>query len=301
MTTQTNGYRNTVKDTGSQGRKDLLNFDPDDLELIEDPNHILFDPRVHLPVDEGFVESISKGISTPIRVRRNGDKMQVVVGRQRVKAARIAKKRGVEILVPAWVVRGTDAELYDMIVEENEQREDTPPTMRALQAQKLLNLGRSEEEVAKRFRVGSIKNILAILDLHPEVQKAVDEKAFSASLAAVELVKLPREEQVEEMNKLLASGVKGEIAKETLRRVAQERGKVEGAKSSKRKVAPKSDEPIARMRTRLAVEAAIANLKDAPATKTIIAVRAVLRWVTGHDRAFNQCPDLGKTLRGETT
>lgn len=291
--TQMNGYRNAVKDTGSQGRKDLLNFDPDALELIEDKGHILYDPRVHLPLDESFVESVSRGITTPIRVRRNGDKMQVVIGRQRVKAARIAKARGVEILVPAWVVRGTDAELYDMIVEENEQREDTPPTMRALQAQKLLNLGRSDEEVAKRFRVASIKNILALLDLHPDVQKAVDARTFSMTLAAVELSKLPREEQVEEMTKLVASGVKGEVAKETLRQVVKER------KGSKKPI-EKSEEPIARMRTRLAIEAALERLKKEKTSPTTIKLRAALKWCMGQDRAFNQCPDLGKVLRGET-
>lgn len=290
---------------GVEGRSDELNIPPDRFDFIRDKKHPLYDPRVDMPLDHEMLESIralvaekgpAQGIRERVTARRNGaDRLLVVKGRMRVRCALKLVEEGVKVLVPTKIVRYTDdAEVYEEIIRENELRNDTPPSMRAVQAQKMIDFGRTKDQVARMFRfktVQGLEYLLALLDLAAPVKRAVDAGEFSYSLAATELHKFPLDEQVEAMNKLIASGVKGEIAKETLR----------NARKPKKpgRTAQDASEPVARMRTRLAVENALANLKDANSTKTTIAVRAALRWVMGSDRAFNQCPDLGKLLRGE--
>jgi ParB family chromosome partitioning protein len=69
---------------GSVDRGDTLSFRPEDLKVITDPKHVLYDARVERPVDEAMVLSImSLGIIEPLVIARNGEEVFVVDGRQR--------------------------------------------------------------------------------------------------------------------------------------------------------------------------------------------------------------------------
>ena len=65
------------------------NRDPNDLRLIEDKDHPRYDPRVELDLDQGLVESINvHGVIEPVVAFKDGPHVEVLDGRQRVRAAR---------------------------------------------------------------------------------------------------------------------------------------------------------------------------------------------------------------------
>lgn len=301
---------NTVAVTGSHGRSDELRFYPEQLAFIRDKTRLIYDPRVELPVDEDLVRNIEDAgeVIQAIKVRRNGDAIEIVIGNQRVKATAVVNERrrkaGKEpLLLPAKLVRGDDRDIYFLIVSENEQRNETPPVMRAQQANKLLKFGYPEEEVMRAFRYTSatgFKKLLALLDLDETVQNMVDVGKFSSDLAATTLVSFPREQQVEEMNKILAAGSKGEIAKVTLQQrleahrangVADAGKEAKDGKTPKKKAkaAPEPEEPVARVRTRRQVEKLLAGLKaSGEVDGEMSTARALCSWFLGSDRAFTK-------------
>lgn len=181
----------------AKGKRDAYMFDPEDLVLVTDEKHPLYDDRVHLPVNENLVlnmlyapDGVPQGVLEPVTVARNTETgtVEVVIGRQRVKAAREAnkrlKKQGLEpIRVPAMIQRVNAHRGMGMIISENEQREDDTPLGRARKAQRYLQLGRDETEVAVLFGISkaSVKNMLALLDAPAAVRHAVDAGKISVS------------------------------------------------------------------------------------------------------------------------
>jgi ParB family chromosome partitioning protein len=194
-------------------RANLFLMDPENLVLITDKKHPLYDPRVEWPVSDSMVASVmAKGVIEPVIVRKEGSEIVVIDGRQRTKAALEANKRlraegAPTVRVPTIVRREEDAEAFSTSVVLNEIRQADDVLTKAQKAQKLLNMGRSEKEVAADFGVTtvSIKNWLAVLELAPEVRKAVSDDLVSAHDAVKTLGKLDREEQVKGLSKLIES------------------------------------------------------------------------------------------------
>jgi ParB family chromosome partitioning protein len=199
-------------------RLNAFAVDPKDLIIIgldtnDGPEHPLYDDRVKLPLDESMVLSIMvRGVLETVLVRKDGDAVQVVAGRQRVRCAREANARlkkegGAQIRIPVMVRKGTDSEHMGVAITENEIRRDDTPSIRALKLQRYLALGRSEAEAAVAFGVSlqTIKNWGRLGDLDAKVLKAVDAGKIPAS-AAWNLSELPREEQRAELDKLLSDG-----------------------------------------------------------------------------------------------
>lgn len=212
---------------GAVGRGDLLWFEPEALVLVEDENHLLYDERVHFPIDDAMVRNIMvHGIIEPIVIRKNGEVkgkpiVEVVDGRQRVKNAREANKRivaegGVPIRVPATVRRGDERSLPVVMVTTNEMRKGDNMLVRARKCARLTAIGWGEEEVAVAFGVSktTVRNWLALLEASVAVQKAV-ERAEIPLTVANKLAKLPMDEQPEALEKLRAEGTThGEKAQE---------------------------------------------------------------------------------------
>lgn len=191
-------------------RGTIFMVDPADLVLVTDEKHPLFDPRVNLPIDETLMASIeASGVLAPIRARKNGDKLEVIVGRQRVKATRKLNESrdGNPILVPCVVTRGTDSELYAEMVAENVARRQDTPTMVAWKLQRGLRYGLTEQSWASTLGVSveTIKNRLKLLDAHPDVQKAVDSGVIGEAVAR-KLVSLDRDEQKKTLDEMIATG-----------------------------------------------------------------------------------------------
>ena len=174
---------------GAETRTNLLAFNPENLTIIEDKAHPLYDERVKLPLDEYLVSSImANGVLAPVLVNRDGGALVVVDGRQRVRAAAEAARRlGRPVLVPAIFKRGTGSDLFGLTIATNELRTPDSPTVRAQKMQRLFDLsGGDVNHVALSFGVPphTVRQSLALLEASPEVQQAVDEKRISLTGAA---------------------------------------------------------------------------------------------------------------------
>lgn len=127
--------KNSIDVYGASGKTNVLNFEPENLHLVTDKTHPLYDERVHLPIEEGMVLNIAElGVLEPIIVWKDPETglTCVVVGRQRVKhtleANKLRLKEGKEpLLIPGVVKRGSANQMAKYMVSENEiRRPDTP-------------------------------------------------------------------------------------------------------------------------------------------------------------------------------
>jgi ParB family chromosome partitioning protein len=181
----------------AKGKRDAYMFDPEDLVLVTDEKSSLYDERVKLPVDEALVlnimfapDGVPQGVLEPVNVARNAEtgKVEVIDGRQRVKAAREAnkrlKKKGLEpVWVPAMIKRTNPHSAMGMLISSNEHRQNDSPLGKAKKAQRYIDLGRDESEIATLFgiSVASVKNMLSLLDAPAAVRNAVEAGKISTS------------------------------------------------------------------------------------------------------------------------
>lgn len=259
--------KNSADAYGAEGKTNLLLFNPENLTLVTDKTHPLYDERVHLPISERMVLNIMHhGVKTPIQVRKNREtgKVEVVAGRQRVKNAIEANKRliakGCEpIGVPASVVGGDDGDLFGVMVSENELRESDSPIGRAEKMRQYMGLGKSEEQVAVIFgcTAQTIKSSLALLECCAAVRNAVDAGKINITHAKA-LSKLEPADQKDKLSELLAAG----------------EGSSGHEKSKKQREALATDKP--KMKGKKEIQAAIDDEKE-----DFKSWRDALRWVLG--------------------
>jgi ParB family chromosome partitioning protein len=219
------------------GAKRLNGFamDPEALTIVgldtkDGPEHPLYDERVKKPLLEGLVLNIMKyGVLEHVLVRKNGDQIEVLAGRRRVRHAREANKRllaegAVPVLVPCTVKRPKDAEALGILISENENREGDSPVVRAHKAQRLVDYGQSETEIAVTFGLTTqgVKNLLQVLELSPKVQKAIEAGSISYT-AATELRDLTHNDQDVKLDELIASGATT-VAEAKRQRTARKKG-----------------------------------------------------------------------------
>lgn len=156
-----------------------FSFDPEELVLIEDPKHPLYDARVKLPLKPEFIANIAAiGVVEPVIVRRIDGKPVVIDGRQRVRAARVVNVRArknceTTLKVPVVVRNGDEADAYTVTVSLNEQRQDDPKREKIAKAQRLSQLGRSEGDIALAMGV-SVPTVKRML--RAEVKASVPAK-----------------------------------------------------------------------------------------------------------------------------
>jgi ParB family chromosome partitioning protein len=207
--------KNSIDAYGAAGKTNLLFFDPEALELVTDENSPVYDPRVHLPVNEDLARNIDyQGVLEPISVIKNTEsgKIEVVVGRQRTKAARLVnewrRERGMALIqIPATIYRRRRQEALDAIVSENELREADSPLGRAEKMRRMLALGRGEDEIAIVFgcKPATVKSTLMLLDCCSAVQQAVESGKVNVTHAR-QLARLDPAEQREKVQELIAAG-----------------------------------------------------------------------------------------------
>lgn len=175
------------------GKGNLLRFNPEDLTLVTDPEHPLYDERVHLPLREETVLNIMHaGVIEPITIRKNketGD-IEVVAGRQRVKHAIEANKRlkkeGREPITVNGIVEGGDDDRAQFVMaSENEHRQDDTPLGRAQKMQRMLQRGVAEQVVAVAFgcTVQTVKQATSLLSATAAVQTAVERGQVGVAAA----------------------------------------------------------------------------------------------------------------------
>ena len=129
---------------------------------------------------EELRESIARhGILQPLSVRAVGDgKYELIAGERRLRAARLAG----HTTVPVVVRTASDAEMAEMALIENIQREDLNPIEEARAYEQLLTKFRlSQEELARRVARSrsAIANSVRLLRLAEEVQAFIANGVLS--------------------------------------------------------------------------------------------------------------------------
>lgn len=227
-----------------------FHLDPSELIIIgldtkDGPEHPLYDSRNALPLEEDRIANFAfYGVLKPVLVKKDGDRLLVIDGRQRVRYARAAnkelKKRGEELLrVPVIVKKGDDAHLFGVSRAANLHAVDDLITT-ARNAQRFLDMGRDISEVATTFGVSAstVRNWIAMLDLAPAVQAQVVAGEIG-TVAAVQLAQLPAAEQVATVEQVKAE------AKANGKRVTSD--KLATAAREKAGKAPSTNTPKARL------------------------------------------------------
>ena len=161
--------RELMEKMGVKSVQDLLMFDPEDVVIVDDPNHPLYDhERVALPFDENMVLSMSAvGVRTPVKVRQNGETadgkaiIEVVDGRQRVKACREANRRllasgGTPLRLPAVMERGDDLAHFVTMVVSNTQRRAPAPVGTAKRISDYMARGYKESDARVLFNMSGL-------------------------------------------------------------------------------------------------------------------------------------------------
>ncbi|MDI6786270.1 MAG: ParB/RepB/Spo0J family partition protein [bacterium] len=128
---------------------------------------------------EELAQSIKeKGIIQPIIVRNSDSGYEIIAGERRFRAASMA---GLD-KIPVVIKEVSSDEAIEIALIENIQREDLNPIEEAKAYQRLIDEFKlTQEDLA--FKVGknrtSITNVLRLLKLPTEIQKAVEENIIS--------------------------------------------------------------------------------------------------------------------------
>jgi ParB family chromosome partitioning protein len=151
-----------------------------------------------------------KGIMQPLIVRRVGDKLELIAGERRWRAAqRVGLKEA-----PVIIRTASDQDVLELALIENLQREDLNPIEEARAFARLAkDFQLKQEDIA--LKVGksraAVANAMRLLDLHAQVQTWVVQERLTVGHAKVLLGAKSAEEQLK-------------LAEETLRRGLTVRG-----------------------------------------------------------------------------
>ena len=188
--------KNSIDVYGASGKTNVLNFEPENLHLVTDKTHPLYDERVHLPIEEGMVLNIAElGVLEPIIVWKDPETglTCVVVGRQRVKHTLEANKLRLKEGKDPLAKKMSDA----------------------------LDRGLDEDDIAVLFgcSVQTVRATLSLLDATQAVREAVEAGTITVTQAR-QLGTLPPEEQREKV-KEIESATAGTTGHEKARRQRQ--------------------------------------------------------------------------------
>jgi len=131
---------------------------------------------------EELASSIAeKGVLQPLLVRPKGKGYEIVAGERRFRAAKLAGLTEVPVVVRDL----DDRETLEIALIENLQRENLNPLEEARAFQGLLELGLTQEQLAKTLGKGrsTIANGLRLLNLSMDAQKALEDGLISAGHA----------------------------------------------------------------------------------------------------------------------
>jgi len=145
-----------------------------------------------------------KGLLQPLLVRPQGDGYELVAGERRYRAALMAGLQE----VPAVVKDLTDREALELALVENLQREDLSPVEEARGYQALLEMGLTQEEVARRVGKArsTVANALRLLQLPPEALEALERGEITAGHARA-LLMLEPEDRLWGLKEILEKGL----------------------------------------------------------------------------------------------
>jgi len=168
-----------------------------------------FQPRKTFDQDE--IKSLSEtirahGILQPLVVRQVGERFQLIAGERRLRAAKavgLAK-------VPVTVVDFNDQQVLEAALVENIHRSDLNPIEKAQGFKEYLSrFQMTHDQLANRLGLArsTVTNLVALLDLPPEVQEAVRVGQLSTGHAKLLKGIEDRERQVALSKEIVARGL----------------------------------------------------------------------------------------------
>lgn len=253
---------------GASGKTNVLMFEPENLHLVTDKTHPLYDERIHLPISEAMVLNImDQGVLEPIIVWKDPEtgRSCVVDGRQRVRHTieankRLAKEGKPLLMVPAVTKRGSAVRMAQAMVSANEIRQADTPLGRAKKMADALERGHDEQDLSLMFgcSVQTVRATLSLLDATQAVKDAVESGTVTVTQAR-QLASLEPETQREKV-KEIETATAGTSGHEKARRQRQVLG-----------------EAKPRLKTRKEINKALESAEGEYAS--------ALRWVLGEDVA----------------
>ncbi len=174
------------------GREALLS-----VHLIEENP---FQPRREFGASE--IESLAESLKEhdmlqPVLVRHMGaNKYQLISGERRLRAARSAGWKK----IPARIREADDRLVAELAIVENLQRKDLNPIEKAFSFQRYLEEHDcTQEDLGQRLKIdrSTIANLLRLLELPHEVQRALQQGAITAGHARALLPLGDRKEQID--------------------------------------------------------------------------------------------------------
>ena len=163
------------------------------------------------------------GIIQPLTLREMPDgRYQIISGERRYRASKLAGLK----TVPAYIRTADDAAMLEMAIVENIQRENLDAIETALGFQRLIDECSLTQE-AMALRVGkkraTITNYLRLLNLPPEIQKAIKENAISAGHAKALLSLENPRLQIRLCNQAIKGGWSVRTLEEKVRKLLEEK------------------------------------------------------------------------------
>ncbi len=140
-----------------------------------------------------------KGVIEPVIVRLSEDgNYELICGERRLRASKIA---GLE-KIPAIVKNVSDKEAFEISLIENVQREDLSPVEFAIAFSKLVDMGYTHEDIAKKIGKSRVwvTNIIRVLNLPEDVRELVDKGKISLGHAKI-LCSIQNKSKVREIAK----------------------------------------------------------------------------------------------------
>lgn len=209
-----------------------------DIEKISaNPNQ----PRSHFDVDklQQLADSIrEKGVIQPLLVTRSNDNRYVLIaGERRLRAAKLAGREEVPVVV---MDKGSDNESLELALIENIQRHDLNPIEEAMAYGRLMEeFHLTQEEVAKKVgrQRSTITNVLRLLQLPKHVQDDVVQGVISEGHARVLLRIKDAPEQLREIRDRI---VNEELSVRAAERLCTKKPQTSASKASE----PASPAPV---------------------------------------------------------
>lgn len=169
-----------------------------------------------------LAESIkAKGVIEPIIVRMGKNGLyEIVCGERRWRACKLI---GVE-KIPVVVKNLSDEEAFEISLIENIQREDLSPLEFALAFDKLVKMGYSHEDIAKKVGKSRswVSNLMRTLKLPDKVKKLIDEGKISLGHAKV-LCSIRDKNLLDDLvEKIVKDGISVREAEEFVKRMSSD-------------------------------------------------------------------------------
>jgi ParB/RepB/Spo0J family partition protein len=147
-----------------------------------------------------------RGLLQPIRVRRQGDRLIVVDGERRLRAARLINLSEIPAIVDDRPL--SEGDVLQQQIIANVQRAELSPVERARAIQRLLDITKWPAAVAAGklgLKKSTVSKLLALLSLPQDIRQDIDQKRIPAS-AGYQLARIAEPEKQASLARRLAEG-----------------------------------------------------------------------------------------------